>query len=65
MTAIVGFTCLEGVMMMADTEETTSADTKSDCDKLYHFPSPDGIVVTGGAGDAHLIECANQEMHHL
>jgi hypothetical protein len=65
MTAIVGFTCLEGVMMMADTEETTSSDTKSDCDKLYHFPAPDGIVVTGGAGDAHLIECANQEMQHF
>lgn len=65
MTAIVGFTCLEGVMMMADTEETTSSDTKSDCDKLYHFSSPDGIVVTAGAGDAHLIECANQELQQF
>lgn len=63
MTAIIGFTCLDGVLLMADTEETTSAYTKSDCDKLYRFVFPIGTVLTGGAGDAHLIDCANQELH--
>jgi hypothetical protein len=62
MTAIIGFTCFDSVLMMADTEESTSGG-KSSCDKLYHFPSPSGYVLTGGAGDAHLIDCANQELH--
>lgn len=63
MTAIVGLNCLNGVMMMADSEETTSTFTKSTCDKLYRFNSPSGTVITGGAGSAHLIDCANQELH--
>jgi len=62
MTAVVGFTCFDGVLLMADTEETTSTFTKSDCDKLYQFTSPSGSVLTGGAGDGHLIDCANQEL---
>ncbi len=61
MTAIIGFTCHDSVLMMADTEESTTQG-KSSCDKLYHFPSPSGYVLTGGAGDAHLIDCANQEL---
>lgn len=45
MTAIVGFPYLDGVLMMADTEETISTSTKSVCDKLglpdilYQFES--------------------------
>jgi hypothetical protein len=62
MTAIIGFTCHDSVLMMADTEESTT-EGKSSCDKLYHFISPSGSVLTGGAGDAHLIDCANQELH--
>lgn len=61
MTAIIGFTCLDSVLMMADTEESTTGG-KSSCDKLYHFPSPTGYVLTGGAGHAHLIDCANQAL---
>ena len=61
MTAIIGFTCHDSVLMMADTEESTTGG-KSTCDKLYHFPSPTGYVLTGGAGDAHLIDCANQAL---
>jgi hypothetical protein len=61
MTAIIGFTCFDSVLMMADTEESTTQG-KSSCDKLYHFPSPSGYVMTGGSGDAHLIGCANQEL---
>lgn len=63
MTAIVGFTCTDGVLLLSDTEETTSGFTKSDCDKLYRFTFPDGTVLTGGAGNGHLIDCANQELH--
>jgi hypothetical protein len=62
MTAIIGFTCHDCVLMMADTEESTTEATKSSCDKLYHFVSPSGYILTGGAGDAHLIDCANQEL---
>ena len=63
MTAILGFTYLDGVLMMADTEETTSSSTKSECEKLFRCTFPIGTVVTGGAGDSHLIEYANQELH--
>jgi hypothetical protein len=62
MTAIVGFTCFDGVLMMADTEETTSLYTKSDCDKMHHFRFGSHSVLMGGAGNAHLIECAFQEL---
>ena len=65
MTAILGMNYLDGVLMLADTEETTSSATKSECDKLYRFTFPIGTVITGGAGDATLIEYANQEMHQF
>jgi hypothetical protein len=61
----VGFTYLDGVLMMADTEETTSISTKSECDKLYRFIFPIGTVITGGAGDSHLIPYANQRLHEF
>ena len=48
--------------MMADTEETTSTSTKSVCDKLFRFTFLVGTVITGGAGDSHLIDYANQEL---
>lgn len=65
MTAILGMNYLDGVLMMADTEEWLGGDAKSECDKLYRFVFPIGTVVMGGAGDSHLIECANQELHQL
>jgi hypothetical protein len=65
MTAILGLSYLDGVLMMADTEESLGGDAKSECDKLYRFSFPSGTVVTGGAGDSHLIECANQDLHQF
>ena len=62
MTAIIGFTCHDSVLMMADTEESTTQG-KSSCDKLYHFC--DRLFVNGGAGDAHLIDCANQALQQF
>lgn len=62
MTAIAGFTCDDGVLMLSDTEESTSEFTKSSCDKLYRFNFTDGTVLTGGAGAGHLIDYANQEL---
>ena len=61
-TAIVGFPYLHGVLMMADTEETISDSTKSVCDKLFRCTFLVGTVITGGAGDSHIIEYANQEL---
>jgi len=62
MTAILGFNCTDGILMLADTEESTSNGTKSESNKLYRFIFPNGTVLMGGSGDAHLIECANQEL---
>lgn len=63
MTAVIGLSFLDGILMMADTEESTSVYTKSECDKLYRFLFPAGTVVTGGAGESFLIDCANQELN--
>jgi hypothetical protein len=69
MTAILGMHYINGVLMMADTEESLGVDAKSECDKLERFifklGNNSGTVLTGGAGDTHLIECANQELHRL
>jgi hypothetical protein len=69
MTAILGLNSLDGVLMMADTEEFLGGGAKSQCDKLYRFifkyGMSAGTVITGGAGDSHLIDCANQEMHRF
>lgn len=62
MTAILGFNCTDGVLLLADTEETTSADTKSECNKLTYFNCPHGRVLLGGAGNSHYIEYATQYM---
>ena len=51
--------------MMADTEESLGGDAKSECDKLYRFIFPSGTLITGGAGDSHLIDCANQDLHQF
>ena len=65
MTAILGLNYLDGVLMLADTEESLGGDAKSECDKLYRFIFPSGTVITGGAGDSHLIDFANQQMHQF
>ncbi len=65
MTAILGLSYLDGVLMMADTEESLGGDAKSECDKLYRFVFPSGTVVTGGAGDSHLVDCANQDLRQF
>ena len=52
----------DSVLRMADTEAPTTQDTESSCDKLYTLTSPSGLVVTGGAGDGHLSDCAKQAL---
>lgn len=66
MTAIVGLRYFGGVLMFADSEESFGTIGKSESDKLCRFPFGDvngvGTVIIGGAGDAHFIDCANQEL---
>jgi hypothetical protein len=70
MTAILGLHYLNGILLMADTEETLGADAKSEADKIFRFIFPvgnpalavGGTVITGGAGHAFSIDCANQEL---
>lgn len=61
-TAIAGLNYLNGILMLADTEESLGEGAKSECNKLYRFSFPNGAVMTGGAGTRILIQCANQEM---
>lgn len=72
MTAILGMNCFDGVLLLADTEESLGGDAKSESDKLHRFTFPIGhpaemvgTVITGGSGDTHLIECANQELERF
>jgi uncharacterized membrane protein YecN with MAPEG domain len=60
MTAIVGLNCTDGVLLLADTEETISQESKAECDKLGIFELPHGRVLLGGAGTAHFIHYAEQ-----
>jgi hypothetical protein len=63
MTAILGFHCLDGVLLLADTEEMTSEGTKSECEKIQRFTSQNGSVfLVGGAGNSHFIEYETQEL---
>jgi 20S proteasome alpha/beta subunit len=60
MTAIVGLQCTDGVLLLADTEETISQESKGECDKLSVLQLPHGRVLLGGAGLSHFIEYAQQ-----
>ena len=60
MTAIVGLNCTDGVLLLADTEETISQESKSECDKLSVLQFPHGRMLMGGAGTSHFIEYAEQ-----
>jgi hypothetical protein len=60
MTAIVGLHCTDGVLLLADTEETISQETKSECDKISVLGLPHGRMLLGGAGTTHFIEYAEQ-----
>ena len=60
MTAIVGLQCTDGVLLLADTEETISQESKGECDKLSLLQLPQGRVLIGGAGLSHFIEYAQQ-----
>ena len=67
MTAIVGMKYFDGILMLADSEESFGNIGKSESDKLCRFgflgeANNVGTVITGGAGDAHFIDCANQEL---
>ncbi len=60
MTAIVGLNCTDGVLLLADTEETISQESKAECDKLSILQFPHGRMLLGGAGTAHFIHYAEQ-----
>jgi len=60
MTAIVGLHCSDGVLLLADTEETISQESKAECDKLAILQFLHGRMLMGGAGTAHFIEYAEQ-----
>lgn len=62
MTAIVGMQCTDGVLLLADTEETISQESKAECDKLSLLTFPHGKMLIGGAGTSHFIEYAEQTL---
>ena len=57
-TIVAAFSCIDGIMICADTEETTSSESKSESDKLEVFQSANGYVLCGGSGDSSLFELA-------
>src|ERR1700730_1456743 len=56
-TAIIGFNCTDGILLLADTEEVIG-DVKSQCEKLADVLLPNGVAIMGGAGNSHSIEYA-------
>lgn len=61
-TAILSLICTDGVLMLADTEETLSKESKSECDKLRNYLCPHGQVLLGAAGDSQLCEFAMRQI---
>jgi hypothetical protein len=62
MTAILGFNCIDGVLLLTDTEESVGADSKSECHKLTRLNLPHGRMLIGGSGDSHFVEYATFRM---
>lgn len=62
MTAILALICSDGILMMADTEEAFSPESKGECDKLQAYTRPHGQIVMGAAGDSAISEYAMREI---
>lgn len=62
LTIAAGFTCDEGLVLCADTQETITGYVKTDTEKIRVFLGLQNMVFTG-AGDSDLIEMTIEEIY--
>jgi 20S proteasome alpha/beta subunit len=63
MTAILGFTCTDGILLLADTEASfIHSGTKSECDKLQYRKANNGMMLCGAAGSGRDIDYATFQL---
>lgn len=63
MTIAAGFVCMDGIVLCADTQETTGY-TKTNTEKIRAFSDQGlGVAITG-AGDTELIETIGKRIQH-
>lgn len=65
MTAILGFTCTDGILLLADTEASfMHSGTKSECDKLQYRQANNGMILFGGSGSGTDIDYATFQLEN-
>lgn len=63
MTAILGFNCTDGILLLADTEASfMHSGTKSECEKLQYRRASNGMILCGAAGSGRDIEYATFQL---
>lgn len=63
-TAILGFTCSDGILLFADTEGSYEV-TKAECDKLRRVKTQFGTIMVGTAGTLIDADYAIHRLQHL
>jgi 20S proteasome alpha/beta subunit len=63
MTIAAGFVCADGIVLCADTQETTGY-TKNNTEKIRHWKDDGLCIAITGAGDAELIETVGERIQH-
>jgi hypothetical protein len=61
-TAIIGFSCIDGVVLAADSEETYDKHLKVYTHKLFPFERKTWRAVVAGSGPAYLIDYAKDKI---
>ncbi|HTD23306.1 MAG TPA: hypothetical protein VK738_11670 [Terriglobales bacterium] len=62
MTIVAGFSCADGIMLCADTEETISDTNKSSTEKLQTVTAGNVNILLGGAGSGDLIDFVSSQI---
>lgn len=63
MTIAAGFVCMDGIVLCADTQETTGY-TKNNTEKIRQWADGGLCMAITGAGDAELIETIGERIQH-
>lgn len=63
MTIAAGFICMDGIVLCADTQETTGY-TKNNTEKIRQWADDGLCIAIAGAGDTELIETIGERIQH-
>src|SRR5277367_974521 len=61
-TIAAGFSCFDGIILCADTQEVIPGYTKNETDKIRQWKDNGLCIATAGSGDSELIEALSQRI---